>query len=362
MLSQHLVVLLTAKHLYLESNTQRCHSVFMPKTAFFASAWAPCLLALMQSYGAQAAPSGGGVSVYPSVDGLVDVQSMDVFVEGRRLHALLVAKFSTSAQVSAFYVFSIDGGRTWSKPVSLARKDKTPVISRRGNDAQLATNGKHMVAVWQTRGEFPGAGPMVVAYSGDGGLTWARGESPASGDPSRNQSYMDLTVDRTGRFHLAWLDDREEKGNTQGLRYARSMDGGHRRLAETTIDDAVCTCGWNRLVVSPDQTVSVLYRDDTPHDMRLANVPNQWDSGNDSVQSERLTGNLPAAPIAVADSPPSAAHKAWFCTAWYGPARKIPPACTTSLLGIMEEAGPNPDGSAAGSAGRPTSPRPPPPA
>jgi hypothetical protein len=36
------------------------------------------------------------------------------------------------------------------------------------------------------------------------------------------------------------------------------------------LDAAVCTCCWNRLAVLPDQTLAALYRDDDPHDMRLA--------------------------------------------------------------------------------------------
>jgi hypothetical protein len=112
---------------------------------------------------------------------------------------------------------------------------------------------------------------MVTAYSGDGGVHWTLADSPAAGsDPTRNQSYLDLVADGAGRFHLVWLDDREEKGDTQGLHYAASSDGGRTWVGQTTIDDSVCTCCWNRLFLLPNGELSVLYRDVEPHDMTLA--------------------------------------------------------------------------------------------
>ncbi len=111
---------------------------------------------------------------------------------------------------------------------------------------------------------------MVIAYTSDGGANWRRGQNPASGDVTENQSYMDLVADKAGHFHVVWLDDREENGNTQGLRYARSTDGGRHWSGDVTVDPAVCTCCWNRIMVLPDQSIAALYRDGDPHDMRLA--------------------------------------------------------------------------------------------
>jgi hypothetical protein len=151
----------------------------------------------------------------------------------------------------------------------LNQPGEAPVISKRGNDVQLAVNGRNIAAVWQQQGELPGSGPLAIAYSLDGGGHWMRGSNPAPGDLLKNQSYMDIAADRQGRLHLVWLDDREEHGNTQGLRYARSDDHGRHWRQDATIDGVVCTCCWTRLAVLPDQTVSVLYRDHSPHDMKL---------------------------------------------------------------------------------------------
>jgi hypothetical protein len=142
-------------------------------------------------------------------------------------------------------------------------------VNAYGNEAQIAAAGRKILAVWRRGGELPEFGPLVVAASSDGGASWVRGDNPAPGDLTQNQSYADLVADRAGNFHAVWLDDREENGNTQGLRYARSTDGGRHWQGMATLDAAVCTCCWNRIAALPDRSIAVLYRDDDPHDMRL---------------------------------------------------------------------------------------------
>lgn len=209
-----------------------------------------------------------------SAFGLRDVQSLDLYPQGDILHALIAARVADSGRHRLMYLQSRDGGATWGQPVLLPETNSHGPIARRGNDAQLAVAGRNLVAAWQGSGEIPGAGPMVTAYSSDGGAHWTVSESPAAdGDPTQNQSYLDLLADGTGKFHLVWLDDREEKGNTQGLRYAASSDGGRSWRAQATIDDSVCTCCWNRLFLLPSGDLSVLYRDVEPHDMTLALQP-----------------------------------------------------------------------------------------
>lgn len=206
---------------------------------------------------------------YPDI-GLAAIQGMDIYVEGSVIHAAIAGKPPGADLAKLVYMVSKDGGETWSKPVAVSRPGDGKLVARRGDEAQVAARGKQVLVVFRHGGELPGTGPMAVAYSGDGGASWQRGTDPAPGDATRNPSYLDIAADAAGRFHLVWLDDREENGNTQGLRYARSDDGGRRWQKEATVDGAVCTCCWNRVAVLPDQSLAVLYRDDDPHDMRLA--------------------------------------------------------------------------------------------
>lgn len=210
---------------------------------------------------------------FPGIPGLGEVHGMDVAAQAGDLHLLLVGRFAQTDGMAVAYLASRDGGKVWSSPVFLNRKDEAQPMSRRGNDARLAVRGQRIMAVWQARGELPGAGPMRVAVSSDGGKTWDEGANPAPGDTLQNQSYMAVAADGVGRLHLAWLDDREENGNAQGLRYARSDDDGRHWSRETTVDAEVCTCCWNRMAELPDRSMALLYRDSDPHDMNLARLP-----------------------------------------------------------------------------------------
>ena len=143
---------------------------------------------------------------------------MDVYAQGNAIHAVLVGKPYGKTEVGVVHLFSADGGASWRTPSIINRAEDGKPISRRGNEAQVAAAGRRIVALWRQAGELPEAGPMVVAYSTDGGLSWRRGDNPAITDATQNQAYADLAADRAGRFHAVWLDDREENGNTQGLR------------------------------------------------------------------------------------------------------------------------------------------------
>ena len=217
-------------------------------------------------------------AIYPAI-GWDDIQGMDVYADESTLHAVLVGRQKDSDQLGVAYLLSHDYGVTWTKPVTVNRKQDGAVVSRRGNDAQIAAEGLRVVVAFNHAVELPNAGPMIIAYSPDGGASWQQGDNPAIGDITHNESYLDLVADKAGNFHLVWLDDREENGNTQGLRYARSTDGGRHWRGDITLEPKACTCCWNRLAVLPDQSIAALYRGDDPHDMRLVRISADGKSG-----------------------------------------------------------------------------------
>lgn len=206
--------------------------------------------------------------IYPQV-GLVDVSSLDVYREGELIHLLVGGPWRDQRPPVLRYLRSGDGGRTWSQQAEVATGSAAPTVSKRGNDAQIAAQGNTLVTVWQTTGEFPGMGPMATAFSLDGGKTWEKGSNPADDGSLADHGYLDIAADSRGRFHIVWLDDREEQGSYQGLRYARSDDSGRTWSPNQTLDEAACTCCWTRLEVGMDDRLQVLYRDANPQDMAL---------------------------------------------------------------------------------------------
>ncbi len=200
--------------------------------------------------------------------------SFDVYADQHAIHALFAASTDNLQQPYIAYLRSDDDGAHWNTAVDLGQYADKALESKLGNDVQIAASGKQLIAVWQQRGELPGMGPLQVLSSGDGGNSWSPGSNPTASDT--DQSHADLAADAHGRFHLVWLDDRDENGY-QGLRYARSEDAGQHWQAQT-IDDSSCSCCWNRLLISVDDHLQVLYRDMEPRDMALAQSLDGGDS------------------------------------------------------------------------------------
>lgn len=214
-------------------------------------------------------PSMAATSVMPLDTeglGIKNLFGFDVYSAGDKLHAAFIA-MAPNKQTMIGYLYSGDGGLHWSSPKILSGQFNKPVESKAGNDIQIAASGEKLMMMWQVRGELPGMGPLFTAYSLDGGDTWQQGANPVGGDG--DQSHHDLLADAEGRFHAVWLDDRDENGY-QGLRYARSSDAGLHWESAQTLDDSSCSCCWNRLALSGDGNIDVLYRDKEFRDMALA--------------------------------------------------------------------------------------------
>lgn len=212
-----------------------------------------------------------------STFGLYDITSFDIYMKDDVVHILMSGKTNAQDKKSKLrYSRSEDGGQTWTDPVSLEGLPAT--IANRGNDVQLAADGNHLLAVWQTAGELPGMGPMVSAYSDDNGLTWKAGANPAV-NRAGDQSHIDILADLKGNFHVVWLEDPEENGY-QSLRYARTQDGEKSWSKVETLDGSTCSCCWNTLALSPNGGLNLLYRDMKPRDMSLlqsADDGQAWD-------------------------------------------------------------------------------------
>jgi hypothetical protein len=220
---------------------------------------------------------------YASLDGLKELKGISVAAMKNTLHALVEGIWGLEPRPALYYLTSTDGGLNWHKEARLSNPQDPPVLSGSRDSMRLSARGLDRVAVWRSQAEIPGSGELTLAYSSNQGKTWRRIKNPATGDTSHNQSYPDIVLDRQGAIHLVWLDDREEKGNTQGLRYAESRDGGNSWSPELTLDDATCTCCWTRLTLLADRTPAVLYRGDEPHDMKVrikSPAQGRWDAAH----------------------------------------------------------------------------------
>jgi len=203
--------------------------------------------------------------------GLKTVYTIDVYSEQETIHALFSGIDSDSNKRALKYLKSSDSGISWFKPVTVNQGLASVKKSKRGNDFQLASHNNKVMVVWQTQGGEPWTGKLAIALSNDFGQTWQQIASPVSDKYAKiDQGYFDLGVDSQGDFHLVWLDDREEAGNTQGLRYARFSNQNKGNWDQhKDLELTACTCCWASISIDKNDNIHVLYRDDSPRDMRL---------------------------------------------------------------------------------------------
>lgn len=242
-------------------------------------------------------PSGGAdsaieqlaVSVaYPDT-GLSSISSFDVYAEGGAIHALVSGTTGSDQKQQLRYLRSEDGGATWQQPRTIETGTAPPYNPDPGNSVQIAASGNRVIAAWETKGSGWGEyGPIVTARSEDGGNTWQVGTHPDESVVGSEQSFLDITADSDGVFHIVWLDGRPaEKGTAAAVVYASSTEPGWRK--PITIDGATCTCCPNRIASGPSGRVSILYRDAKPRDMSIAHSANggvNWSAGTPAGQFE----------------------------------------------------------------------------
>lgn len=252
---------------------------------------------------------------------LATVTSFDVYRDKTQLH-LIVAGTATSNDpaIKVQYVQSNDDGQHWTNPITVSTSAAAPMATR-GNDIQLAVADNQLLAAWQTQGELPGMGALVSVHSLDGGQTWQKGNNPAA-NANTDQAHLDLVADAQGVFHAVWLEDPEENGY-QSVRYAQSTQTGRAWNALTTVDNSTCSCCWNVLQISPDNTLNLLYRDMEPRDMALSQSTDQgktWQRANTVGQFNWTFDGCPhiGGALAFSDGP----HPALHSLVWTGVEQK----------------------------------------
>lgn len=210
--------------------------------------------------------STAALEAKPPAEAVAGVSAIDVFADGSRIH-LLVAETTGDEDARLFHRTSADGGTTWSESRRVDAGLAPPFSPHRGFDPQIAAAGDQLVAAWTTAGtDRWGSGPVATARSEDGGVTWNPGPNPADDGLTTGHGFLDLAVDAEGAFHLVWLDSRDGR---QGLRHARSTDGGANWSGNRTLKAGTCECCRNTLATGPDGTVAVLFRDHDPRDMKV---------------------------------------------------------------------------------------------
>lgn len=209
---------------------------------------------------------GGLTASPPSTAPVPGVRAIDVFADDTQVH-LFVAEAAAEESSRLLHCVSADGGATWSQNRRVDVGMAPAFSPHRGFDPQIAARGNHLVAAWTTAGSDRwGSGPIATARSEDGGATWNPGPNPADDKLTTGHGFLDLAVDSEGDFHLVWLDSRDGR---QGLRHAKSSDGGASWSVNRTLQAGTCECCRNTLATGPNGKVAALFRGHDPRDMKV---------------------------------------------------------------------------------------------
>ena len=204
------------------------------------------------------------------------VFSVDLIAKNGRVHLLTGTR--QAGQKSLEYRYSDDGGQHWSNNNTVLNNDDLAIRAARGNDAQIAVQGETIVVTWAKFDPAVrfNAGPMQAARSVDGGTSWQTSATPPDWNEG-SHGFADMASDNKF-IHAVWLDSRpinkETKGR-QGVRYARSSDGGLSWQKNLTVDGYSCSCCWNTIATDDKENAYILYRDKKPSDLSIGVINNQ---------------------------------------------------------------------------------------
>jgi hypothetical protein len=160
----------------------------------------------------------------------VSVTDDDAFGRRHNFHALHAAADGSlyiswlddrAGKAAPYLTRSIDGGKTWEANRRVGTGEACPCC----RTAIATTPEGTLFVAW--RAVLPGhVRDIVVARSGDGGVTWTEPTRVHADDwvyPGCPHAGPSIQVDRSNQLHVAWWVGKE---GAAGVYYARSPDGG----------------------------------------------------------------------------------------------------------------------------------------
>lgn len=244
-------------------------------------------------------------------------------------------------------------GGAWSEPRTIASGAHW-FVNWADFPSVAALGGDTLAAHWLVR-SGPGtyAYDVAVAFSADGGASWAEPFTPHTDGTHTEHGFVALFSAPAGGLGAVWLDGRETAAGGHGggggsggggsggepapvgeesaghgdpagamtLRYARFEAGAPRPLDAALLDDRTCDCCQNDAARAGDAVV-VAYRDRSPDEIRDIAVRRGTLDGWDEPRSVHEDGwRIAACPV---NGPAVAASGDRVAVAWFTAARDTP--------------------------------------
>jgi hypothetical protein len=221
---------------------------------------------------------------------------------------------------------SEDGGKIWSAPLSVANE----AVAARGEERPkiaFGAKGELYIVYTKPRGGpgNPHIGDIRFVRSIDGGKTFSQPISVHANQDVIVHSFGSMIVDKAGNIYVAWVDSRlkeaaksrQEPYAGNALYYAVSRDGGKSFDGDYKIADHTCECCRLSLSLNSEGRPVVMWRhifapnirDHAIAELSIAGKPGQIHRVSfDDWRVDACPHHGPS----IAFGPDGARHQAWF--------------------------------------------------
>jgi hypothetical protein len=163
---------------------------------------------------------------------------------------------------------STDMGRSWSAPRKVQHSPE-PVAAGGESRPKIAFGDRGEIYIAYTRPiARPHIGEIRFVRSLDGGRTFSEPMTVHANRDIITHSFESMIVDRAGRIYIAWIDDRDariakargEQYAGSAIYYAVSRDGGASFQGDYKLADHSCECCRIALALDPQGDAVALWR------------------------------------------------------------------------------------------------------
>ena len=222
---------------------------------------------------------------------------------------------------------SDDAGRTLSAPVTVNAMAEL-IYTSAENRPKIATSpdGRAVYVSWSMPLDAPYTGMVRFSRSLDGGETWSVPVTVHRDRQAITHRFDMMTVDPAGRIFIAWIDKRDlveakragQAYDGAAVYYVVSQDGGASFGPERKVADHTCECCRIAMSIDPAGRVEAAWRNVFPGQIRdhaLAGLPASADVPVMPVRATFSGWHVEACQEhgpALAIAPDGTRHLAWF--------------------------------------------------
>lgn len=165
-----------------------------------------------------------------------------------------------------YFARSTDGGQSFSPKIQVPAPANLSVHAEGMPKLAVKANGD-MLALFEVPRPVPEsrfAGDLLYVYSTDGGKTWSQPKPlHRNTAPGTSHSFSDLARLPNGEIGIAWLDEKLPGQEGRPVKFVQTLPGGGFS-DEVIVDDNACQCCRTNVFVDSKNQIHLSWRDMVP--------------------------------------------------------------------------------------------------